>query len=501
MVVIRPDREGSNKAHTTLNGPKRSRGGDSAQEAAETNRTEDRRNVRRVDSQIRAEQELGESARLTSLLQRAGVGSTGHGDSTSSVQAATSAVRVATADGVEKSQPKTDDLQLGIVQAPRIELTPRLSESALSFVQNIDRAVGNHLVQTAAALNAMPGGARFQLENNVRLPRGDTGAQQQGDGQQRVLTTEEARAEANHNVLVRLVPSLDARDEEEIAERGLERVVDQDQPVDGAAAAVDGAATPVDRGNLAVPVGNGNTNNNGANANTITTANGAKLNTGTNTNAAARERQHRLTATADQVGRRDRGSGALNNASELAARLNIVDMSNLSSDQLLAEFMKLNINDPNANVETQHKLYTLASEMRQQAIEEAKKKIERAQEMMREAQKYADKVEKYAEMASMIGILAAFMGPLGAILSGIMQIAVAVAQYEAQMKILDAKEEKNNASRFTLMGDMHQNQTQETGEIINTIMELKNQMVESVIQMLNASFSTRQQLMSAAMAR
>ncbi len=482
MVVIRPDREGSNKAQTTLNGPKRPRGADTAQEAAETNRAEETRVVRRLDAQISAEHELGEAARLSSLLQRAGVGSTGHGDSASSVQAASGAARVARADGVDKTQAKADELQLGVVSAPRVELTQSLSESALSFAQNIDRAVGNHLVQTAAALSALPAGLRSQLENNIRISRGETGAQQQGDGQQRVSTIEEARAEANHNVLVRLLPTVD---HERVADNALERVIDQNVDANDAAP----------RGELAPPVVNGNAN---------PAANGAaaavNVATGANT-ATARERQRRTTATSEDVGRRERGSGALANASELSARLNIVDMANLSSDQLLAEFLKLNINDPNANVETQHKLYTLASEMRQQAIEEAKKKIERAQELMREAQKYADQVEKYAEVASIIGIFAAFLGPLGAILSGIMQIVVAVAQYEAQMKILDAKEEKNNGERWKLMGDMHQNQVQETGEIINTIMELKNQMVESVIQMLNASFSTRQQLMSAAMAR
>ncbi len=490
MVVIRPDREGSNKVQTTLNGPKRSRGGTEADDNAETGRTESRRNTRRVDSDIEAGQELSESARLTSLLQRAGVGSTGHADSTSSVQPRSSSARVTAAtDGVEKTQPKTDELQLAQVNAPRIELTPRLSESAASFAQNIDRAVGNHLVQTAAALNAMPAGVRLQLDPNMRLPRGDAASQQQGDGQQRVLTTEEARSEANRNVLVRLVPGLDPRDEEQIEERGLERVIDQTADVVQAA----------ERGELAEPVVTGNGTGHVNTGNGVGTANGNILTRPSN--PAARERQHRISIGPEEIGRQNRGSGALNNASERSARLTLVDMSNLSSDQLLAEFMKLNINDPNANVETQHKLYTLASEMRQQAIEEAKKKIERAQEMMREAQKYADKVEKYAEMASIIGIFAAFMGPLGAILSGVMQIAVAVAQYEAQMKILDAKEEKNNAERWKLMGDQHQNQVQETGEIINTIMELKNQMIESVIQMLNASFSTRQQLMSAAMAR
>lgn len=487
MVVIRPEREGSSKAEPTLNAPARLRGDDPSQEAAETNRAEGQRLTRRDDTHSgEAEQKLSESARLGGLLQRAGVSNAASASRTDGT-VATRAVRPS--DDVVKLQAKADELQLRPVSAPRIELTSQLSESALSFAQNIDRAVGNHLVQTAAALGA----THIRMDDpDARITFPNT-----GDAMQRVrdltgetprarepLTTAEAdQALAEHHLPVRVLtttpdPRDDERSIERAAERGLERATESTrEPVTGATQ----TATPVIMTGTGAGVAGNNT------ATTILNAN--------------KPRQKRLTNEALAATPRERGSGTINNARELSPRLKLIDMSNMSSDQMLAEFLKLNINDPNANVETQNKLYTLASEMRQQAIEEAKKKIERAQELMREAQKYADQVEKYAEVASIVGILAAFLGPLGAILSGLMQIAMAVAQYEAQMKILDAKEEKNNAERFKLMGDMHQNQVQETGEIINTIMELKNQMVESVIQMLNASFSTRQQLMSAAMAR
>jgi len=78
----------------------------------------------------------------------------------------------------------------------------------------------------------------------------------------------------------------------------------------------------------------------------------------------------------------DNGSGALANASELQKRIKIIDMTTLSADQLLAEFLKLNINDPNANVETQDKLYQVASQMRQLELDNAKKKIENAEELI-----------------------------------------------------------------------------------------------------------------------
>ena len=173
----------------------------------------------------------------------------------------------------------------------------------------------------------------------------------------------------------------------------------------------------------------------------------------------------------------------------------------LSPDQLLTEFLKLNINDPNENVQTYNTLYDLASKMREMAIEEAQKKIENAIELMREAQKYADQVEQYADMAGMLGMVMGLLGPLGAIMSAIMQIVVAIAQYQAAQMMADAKEEKNNGERFNFMGDMHQDQIQDTAQIINDIMQHKNDMVDAVLQMSASTFASKQQLLSASMAR
>jgi len=102
---------------------------------------------------------------------------------------------------------------------------------------------------------------------------------------------------------------------------------------------------------------------------------------------------------------------------------------------------------------------------------------------------------------SYVGIAAALLGPLGAIISGIMQIVMAIAQYHAKMMMEDAKEEMNNGQRWNLMADQDQNQIQETTDVINTIMENKNQMVDAVIKMLTAQSTTQQQLLQAAMAR
>lgn len=173
----------------------------------------------------------------------------------------------------------------------------------------------------------------------------------------------------------------------------------------------------------------------------------------------------------------------------------------LSADQLLTEFLKLNISDPNESVETLNTLYDLTSKMRQMAIDEAQARIRRAQELMREAQKYADQAQQYADIAGMFGFAAIIMGPLGAIMSAMMQLIAAIANYEAQMMMADAKEEKNNGERHNFMGDMHQDIVQDTSKAISDIVQAKNDVVDSVLQMLNASFATQQLLMSATMAR
>jgi hypothetical protein len=496
MTVIRPDREGSNKAHVSLNVPKRPRGSDPAEDAAEASRAEGRHQVARDGSIHGGENELASAARLTNLLHRAGIGSenlvTVRSASTQAASPNARGAQAVTNDSIVKAPNKVDELQLGPVQAPRIDLNQRLSESARSFATNLDKAITNHLVQFSSALSSQ----QIHLDRNapVNLTRHDTGAQQHDDAQRQVLTPAQARAQANENVLARIIPERANQLEAVTQDRGLQHLVDL--PANEA-----DEAREADIGDHGVNTGNGTGNGVGT-AHGILTAPVNHANEANVTNKGkAKGDTHLITDVTAGMQQKTRGGGNVNNAMQLSERLTLLDMSNLSSDQLLAEFLKLNINDPNANVQTQDKLYTLASEMRKQAIEEAKKRIERAQELMKEAQKYADQVQKYADMAGMVGIFAAFLGPLGAIISGIMQIVVAIAQYTAQMKMLDAKEEKNNAERFKLMGDMHQDQVHETAEVINTIMELKNQMIESVIAMLNASFSTRQQLMSAAMAR
>ncbi len=82
-----------------------------------------------------------------------------------------------------------------------------------------------------------------------------------------------------------------------------------------------------------------------------------------------------------------------------------VELSGTSADELLSTFLKLNINDPNENVETHDKLYTLATNLRQQAIEDAKKKSENAQKQMKEAQAYAQQAEIIGTVVTVLSIV------------------------------------------------------------------------------------------------
>lgn len=177
------------------------------------------------------------------------------------------------------------------------------------------------------------------------------------------------------------------------------------------------------------------------------------------------------------------------------------NIDEMSADQLLAEFLKVNINDPNNSVETHNKLYELASKMRQMAIEEAQQKIKVAQELMREAQALADKVAALQSAMGIMSLVAGMMGPMGAIIAAAGQIMVAQAELQATNKMLDAKEMRNSADRFKLMADMHQDQVKEQGEIMKLIMESKNQTIDAVMQMMNASFASQQKLLSAMLAR
>ncbi|MCH8302335.1 MAG: hypothetical protein IH912_06250 [Proteobacteria bacterium] len=74
-------------------------------------------------------------------------------------------------------------------------------------------------------------------------------------------------------------------------------------------------------------------------------------------------------------------------------------------------------------------------------------------------------------------------------------------EYDRAMKIADAQLMRLSGERMQMVADMHQNQIEEEGEIIRDIITQKNQMVDSVISMMNQSFVTSQKILASGFTR
>lgn len=194
------------------------------------------------------------------------------------------------------------------------------------------------------------------------------------------------------------------------------------------------------------------------------------------------------------------------------------DLSKMKPDQMLAAFLKLNIEDPNNSVETHNRLSEVMSELRQRAIDDAKAKIAEAEKMREEAEKYAgvvDVINVIATAVILVGaavLTAATFGVGGLVLapaaiaaiSGAMALTgclQAAANLNAQQKSLDAQDMALDSKRSQQQADRAQDQLEEEAAIMEMIMESKNQMVESVLKMMNASFGVNQKIIAAGMAR
>ncbi len=194
------------------------------------------------------------------------------------------------------------------------------------------------------------------------------------------------------------------------------------------------------------------------------------------------------------------------------------DLSKMKPDQMLAAFLKLNIEDPNNSVETHNRLSEVMSELRQRAIDDAKAKIAEAEKMREEAEKYAgvvDVINVIATAVILVGaavLTAATFGVGGLVLapaaiaaiSGAMALTgclQAAANLNAQQKSLDAQDMALDSKRSQQQADRAQDQLEDEAAIMEMIMESKNQMVESVLKMMNASFGVNQKIIAAGMAR
>ena len=156
------------------------------------------------------------------------------------------------------------------------------------------------------------------------------------------------------------------------------------------------------------------------------------------------------------------------------------DLSKMKPDQMLAAFLKLNIEDPNNSVETHNRLSEVMSELRQRAIDDAKAKIAEAEKMREEAEKYAgvvDMINIVVTSVLMIGaavLTAATFGIGGFALPAAAAAAISIsmalagvvqagANLTAAEKSLDAQEMALDSKRSQQQADRSARPTRRRG--------------------------------------
>jgi hypothetical protein len=150
-----------------------------------------------------------------------------------------------------------------------------------------------------------------------------------------------------------------------------------------------------------------------------------------------------LSARAAQANVDDRGVRALSTVGVATGR---PEMAGMGADELLSTFLKLNINDPNENVETHDKLYSVYTQLRQQGIEDAKKQSENAQAMKKEAEAYAKQAEMLGTVVTVLSIALTIVtfgaaAPAAAAAVAGTQAATVAATTAAQQAIAQAGKE------------------------------------------------------------
>lgn len=196
------------------------------------------------------------------------------------------------------------------------------------------------------------------------------------------------------------------------------------------------------------------------------------------------------------------------------------DIDNMAPNNMLTAFLKLNITDPNNSVETHNALCEAASNLRQMAIATAKEQNNRATELQQEAETYANQVGVLTDivgavaMATNVGALVTGLATTviaGELSSGLAaaadtatgagKLANAVENYVVRSYQLAAQEAELMSDRSELTATEEQQRVEDESEIINTVMESKNAMVDAVLNMMEAARVSKQALLEAAIAR
>lgn len=230
--------------------------------------------------------------------------------------------------------------------------------------------------------------------------------------------------------------------------------------------------------------------------------------------------------------------------SELTAGAQYRNLREVSAERLLALFLQLNIDDPNNSVQTHKTLHEVSSDLRQQGLEQAERLNELAAEKLREAAGYAEAAGIFRDVvtvittavsviigvitlgsaavaaraaatavdASMLSMIqAAIAGAAGAmenlgagaiVAAGIvaaLQVTNVVVQHEAEMVSLEAQACENSAKKAQQWADKHQQVVEEEAAVVKLLIEAKNQCVDQVIKMMNASAATQHRVLSSTM--
>lgn len=221
-------------------------------------------------------------------------------------------------------------------------------------------------------------------------------------------------------------------------------------------------------------------------------------------------------------------------------------LAHQSADRLLAEFMKLNINDPNNSAETQNQLREVVSQLRKQGVESAEDRALVAKESL-------DKTRMFAGAAKVLGVVAAVVvtvaavsiaavtfgaaAPLmvGAAAAGVnafltaggpekigkaaqkfLEIAGRLGRPPTTDRMLrrpglvpfsnpfpkpEGAPSGPSPARLRKLAESMQQRMEEGSEVIKTVMESKNQAVDAVMKMMRQVYATQTKVMSAGMQR
>ena len=210
-------------------------------------------------------------------------------------------------------------------------------------------------------------------------------------------------------------------------------------------------------------------------------------------------------------------------------------LGQMSSDDLIAAFLKLNINDPNISPETQAFLLEITKKLRQTAIANEKTKTFEQAEKLKEALEEKKSASGYASMMQVIQIVIIIISLIAAIFTcgaalaavGVVQVATqamiqmvmkiimmviaivsagvqvgnAKAQHNATMAGVAAQEVGIKAKKHGMIAEQLNEEIMDRQEIVKLLLESKSKIIDAVLKMLNASAAAKNLVISSSAAR